>query len=162
MLIEIKARQAPITAANFLRYVDAHAYDGGTFWRATRTIGAPKEGSIEAGPSLKVHRFPPIAHESTTKTGLRHITGAVSLARYAPGTATADFFICASPLPYLDAHPGAPGDNEGYAVFGQVVRGMDVVRTILALRTVKNPSFPKMTPQMLSPPVPIISMTRAT
>jgi len=160
MTLELEARRAPITCANFLRYVDAAAYDGGTFWRANRTLGAPKEGSIEASPPPRLHRYPPIAHESTTTTGLRHTTGAISLARYDPGTATADFFICANPLPYLDAHPGEKGDNLGYAVFGGVVEGMDVVRTILALHTVRNPQFPKMTPQIIKPPVPILSIRR--
>ncbi|WP_204313503.1 peptidylprolyl isomerase, partial [Klebsiella michiganensis] len=71
------------------------------------------------GPNPKMHPFPPIRHESTTKTGLKHLAGTLSLGRFAPGTATNNFFICASPQPYLDAHPGAPGDNLGYAAFGQ-------------------------------------------
>ena len=158
--IELEDRKAPITATNFLRYVDTGAYNGGAIWRATRSIGAPKEGTIEGSPSLKVHRFPPIAHESTTMTGLRPRTGSISLARYAPGSATADFFICVSDEPFLDAHPGAKGDNLGYAVFGEVVDGMDLVRRILAMHTVKNPSFPKDTPQILEPPVPILTMKR--
>jgi peptidyl-prolyl cis-trans isomerase A (cyclophilin A) len=160
IVIELETARAPITCANFMRYVDASAYDGGTFWRANRTLGAPKEGSIEGSPPPRLHRFAPIAHESTTTTGLRHKTGSVSLARYDPGTATADFFICASPEPYLDAHPGGKGDNLGYAVFGEVVAGMDVVRAILALHTVKNPQFPKMTPQIIDPAVPIVTMRR--
>lgn len=160
ILIELEAGRAPITCANFLRYVNTSAYDGGTFWRANRTLGAPKEGSIEASPPPRLHRYPPIAHESTTMTGLKHVTGSVSLARYDPGSATADFFICANPLPYLNAHPGERGDNLGYAVFGAVLEGMSIVRTILALHTVKNPQFPKMTPQIIEPAVPIISMRR--
>jgi peptidyl-prolyl cis-trans isomerase A (cyclophilin A) len=161
IVIELESNKAPITCANFLRYVDAKAYNGGSIWRATRSIGAPKEGTIEGSPSIKMHRFPPIAHESTTTTGLRHKTGSISLARYAPGSATADFFICASDEPFLDAHPEAKGDNLGYAVFGEVVDGMDLVHRILAMHTVKNPSFPKDTPQTLEPPVPILSMKRS-
>jgi peptidyl-prolyl cis-trans isomerase A (cyclophilin A) len=94
-------------------------------------------------------------------TGLRHTTGTISLGRYAPGSATADFFICASPEPYLDAHPGAKGDNLGYAAFGQVVSGMHVVRTILALPTPGKSRFPDMKGQWLDPVVPIFTMRRA-
>ena len=77
--------------------------------------------------------LPPIAHESTLMTGFRHVDGTISMARDAVDTATADFFICIGPAPYLDADPNRPGDNAGYAAFGQVVEGMDVVRGILAL-----------------------------
>ena len=80
------------------------------------------------GPNPKSHPFPPIAHESTTMTGLRHVTGTISLGRFAPGSATSNFFICGSPEPYLDAHLGGRGDNLGFAAFGQVIQGMAVVR----------------------------------
>jgi len=161
IVVELEAQKAPITSANFLRYVDANRYDGGTIYRASRDVGAPSHGTIEGGPSDFVRRFPPIPHESTRMTGLRHRTGTISLARNAPGTATGDFFICASPEPFLDAHPGAPGDNLGFAAFGQVVQGMEIVRTILALPTHGKALTPMMKGQMLSPPVPIISMKRA-
>ncbi len=161
IVVALEAEKAPITSANFLRYVDAHKYDGGSFYRASRTPGSPKDGTIEGGPSPTARRFAPIAHESTRLTGLRHRTGTISIARNAPGTATADFFICASPEPYLDAHPGAPGDNEGFAAFGHVVQGMDVVRAILALPANGKPLTPEMKGQMLDPPVPILSMKRS-
>ncbi len=161
IVVELEATKAPITSANFLRYVDAHRYDGGTIYRASRDVGAPHDGTIEGGPSDYVRRFPPIPHESTRMTGLKHKAGTISLARNAPGTATGDFFICASAEPFLDAHPGAPGDNQGFAAFGQVVQGMEVVRTILALPTHGKAETAAMKGQMLSPPVPIVSMTRA-
>ncbi len=161
IVVELEAQKAPLTSANFLHYVDAQKYDGGSFYRASRTPGAPKEGTIVGGPPDKMRRFPPIAHESTEMTGLRHTTGTISLGRYGLGSATADFFICASPEPYLDAHPGAKGDNQGYAAFGQVVRGMNVVRTILALPTPGKSRFPDMKGQWLDPVVPIYSMKRA-
>jgi peptidyl-prolyl cis-trans isomerase A (cyclophilin A) len=104
--------------------------------------------------------LPPIAHEPTTQTGLKHLDGVISMGRYAPGTATGDFFICSGPAPYLDAHPGAPGDNAGYAAFGHVIDGMDVVRAILALPTNGPARSPMMQGQMLSPPVPIVSVKR--
>jgi peptidyl-prolyl cis-trans isomerase A (cyclophilin A) len=162
IVVELEARRAPITSANFLHYVDTNLYDDGFFYRASRTPGAPKEGTIVGGPSLKTHRYPPVAHESTQQTGIKHRTGTISLGRYDPGTATADFFICVGSQPYLDAHPGAPGDNLGYAAFGQVVEGMGVVRTILALPTPGKSAFPDMKGQWLDPTVPIFTMRRTT
>ncbi len=161
ILLEIEAERAPITSANFLRYVDAHGYDGGVFFRAARDVGAPENGTIVGRPNLKFHSFPPIPHESTTKTGLKHLAGTLSLGRFAPGTATGTFFICASDEPYLDAQPGAPGDNLGYAAFGQVLEGMEVVRKILSLPTDGATKFADQRGQWLKPPVPILSMRRA-
>jgi peptidyl-prolyl cis-trans isomerase A (cyclophilin A) len=160
IMVELEDRKAPLTTANFLRYVDAKAYDGGTFFRASRDPDAPKEGTIVGGPRPHVRPFPPIAHESTTQTGLRHVRGTISLGRFAPGTATDDFFICASAEPYLDAHPGAPGDNLGYAAFGQVVAGLPVVDKILSLPTNGKTKFADQRGQWLKPPVPILRMRR--
>ncbi len=160
IVVELEAGKAPLTAANFLRYVDAHRYDGGTVYRASRDPGAPGHGTIEGGPSAYARRFPPIAHESTRMTGLKHVAGTLSLARNAPGTATGDFFICASAQPYLDAHPGAAGENQGFAAFGHVVQGMEVVRRILALPTNGKAEIAAMKGQMLNPPIPIVSMKR--
>lgn len=160
IVVELETQKAPITSANFLRYVDAHAYDGGSFFRANRDPGAPKQGVIVGAPNPKSRPFPPIAHESTTKTGLRHVTGTLSLGRFDPGTATNNFFICASPEPYLDAHPGEKGDNLGYAAFGQVVEGMPVVHKILSLPTNGATKFADQRGQWLKPPVPILSMRR--
>lgn len=161
IVVELEAGKAPITCANFLRYVDARKYDGGSIYRASRTKGVKGAGSIQGGPAARVRRFAPIAHESTRTTGLRHRAGTISVARNAPGTATADFFICASAAPYLDAHPGAPGDNQGFAAFGTVVEGMAVVRKILALPTTGTPLVPAMKGQMLNPPVQILGMKRS-
>lgn len=162
IVVELEAEKAPLTSANFLRYVDADAYDGGTFFRAARDPSGPGAGVIVGGPNPKFHPFPPIRHESTTKTGLRHVAGTLSLGRFAPGTATNSFFICASPQPYLDAHPEKPGDNLGYAAFGQVVSGMAVVLKILALPTNGKTKFAEQQGQWLKPPVPILSMRRST
>jgi len=85
----------------------------------------------------------------------------VSLARRAQGTATSDFFICVGDSSYLDADPKAPGDNAGFAAFGQVVEGMDVVKTILTLPTSPTAGSPEMKGEMLKPPVPILTMRRA-
>jgi peptidyl-prolyl cis-trans isomerase A (cyclophilin A) len=161
ILVELEPRKAPLTSANFLKYVDAKSYDGATFFRASRTQGVEKDGTIVAAPDPKVRPFPPIRHESTTQTGLKHLNGTISLGRFAPGTATHNFFICVGDQPYLDAHPGAPGDNRGYAAFGRVVSGMGVVERILSLPTNGKTRFADQAGQWLKPPVPIVSMRRA-
>ena len=161
VVLELEQGRAPITVANFLRYVDTGRYDGSTIYRASRADGAPTIGLIEGGLQYDPAKLlPPIAHESTTTTGLSHQDGTISMARDAPGTATADFFICCGPAAYLDANPSAPGDNLGYAAFGRVVDGMDIVRAILALPTTGVARNPTMQGQMLDPPVPILSMRR--
>jgi peptidyl-prolyl cis-trans isomerase A (cyclophilin A) len=160
IVVELEAVKAPITSANFLRYVDGGKYDGGTIYRASRTPGAPGQGSIQGARAVRARAFRPIAHESTRTTGLRHKAGTISMGRAAPGSATSDFFICASAMPFLDAHPGAPGDNQGFAAFGTVVEGMAVVRKILALPTTGKTNVPAMKGQILDPPVPIVSMKR--
>jgi len=162
IVLALAADKAPITAANFLHYVDARRFDATSFYRAVRSQGAAGAGLIEGGlQNAPGKLFPPIAHESTTQTGLSHQAGTISMARYGPGTATADFFICSGPAPYLDANPGGKGDNLGYAAFGQVIDGMDVVRAILALPTNGVARNPAMQGQILSPPVAIVTMRRA-
>ena len=156
----LEDRRAPLTCANFLRYVDAQAYDDGIFFRAAREKDDPTHGQIVGRPNAKNHPFPPIAHESTTQTGLRHLTGTISLGRFEPGSATCNFFICASPEPYLDAHPGEKGDNLGYAAFGQVLSGLRVVRKILSMPTNGKTRFEEQRGQWLDPPVSILSMRR--
>jgi peptidyl-prolyl cis-trans isomerase A (cyclophilin A) len=162
IVVELEMGKAPLTSANFLRYVDAKAYDEGSFFRAARTPGVEKDGTIVGAPAAKVRPFPPIRHESTTQTGLKHLNGTLSLGRFAPGTATNNFFICVGDQPYLDAHPGAPGDNRGYAAFGRVVSGMGVVTRILSLPTNGKTRFAEQAGQWLKPPVTIVSMRRAT
>ncbi len=127
IVLELEARKAPITVANFLHYVEAHKYDGAHFWRASKS--GPSAGFIQTSPVGAT--FPPIAHESTKQTGLSHTNGAISMSRYDVGTATGDFIIVVGDLSYLDAGHDPKGDNQGYAVFGHVVSGMDVVRNIL-------------------------------
>jgi peptidyl-prolyl cis-trans isomerase A (cyclophilin A) len=167
----VDTTDAPITAANFPKSVDNHLDDGGRFHRATRpdnyTPALPNRPPMEivqAGinPAKRSEGFGPIPLERTSVTGLKHRVGTVSMARAAQAdTATSDFFICATDLPYLDAHPGEPGDNQGFAAFGHVVEGMAVVHKILGLHTSKTAPVPAMKGQMLDPPVPIVSAKRA-
>jgi len=132
IVLALDVRHAPITAGNFLRYVDAGKFNGTTFYRAARSKTRPGVGLIQGGidQNIRVSYFP-IQHEPTNVTGLRHVDGTVSMARNKPGTAMGDFFICVGPAPSLDAAPNYPG----YAAFGHVVSGMDVVKKILQLKT---------------------------
>ena len=160
IVIELADDRAPVTVANFLRYVDARRLDGAVFFRGVQAPGAPEIGLVQAQVQDPTKLFPPIAHESTTLTGLKHVDTAVSMARFAPGTAQASFSICCGDAPHLDADPSLPGDNLGYAVFGQVVEGMEVARAILALPKTGAPPVPSMQGQIYDPPIPIVSARR--
>lgn len=160
IVAELADDKAPITVANFLHYVDAGRMDGAVFYRASRAPGSTTVGLIEAGVKDPAKLFPPIPHESTLTTGLRHLDGTLSMARFAPGTATSDFSICCGDAPYLDADPKAPGDNAGYAAFGRVTEGMEVARAILALPTTSSAAAPGMQGEILDPPVRILSARR--
>ena len=151
---------APLTVANFLRYVDAHRFDGVTFYRAMKL--GPDLGLIQGGVRNDPKRlFPPVAHEATTQTGLAHVDGTVSMPRNAPGSANGDFFITVGAIPSLDADPSRPGDNAGFAAFGHVVAGMDVVHRILDAPTSPTAGAGPMKGQMLAPAVRIVSVRRA-
>ena len=154
--IEVDLARAPITGANFLRYVDAQLYDGATFYRAMP--GGPGRGLIQAGVDHR-RRLSPIAHEPTSRTGLSHVEGAVSIARDAPGTATADITIMLGNMTYLDA---GGVDRDGYAVFARVVDGMDVVKRIHAAPTSRTEGEGAMRGQMLSPRIRILSARRVS
>src|SRR3954447_21826877 len=135
--VELAADKAPITTANFLKYVDRKLYDGSSFYRASKPPGqaANDYGSVQGGLRDDVKKkLPPIAHESTLKTGLKHGDGVISMGRYAPGTAQADWVICVGDMSYLDATATDPG----FAAFGHVTDGMPVVRQILGMPTDPN------------------------
>lgn len=131
IVLELEKERAPITTANFLRYVDQHRLDGVTFYRTVKV--QPDFGFVQFGVQNAPRRvLPPIRHEPTTVTGVHHTDGAISLARLAPGTGAGDFTISVGDQrPSLDADPSRPGDNLGYAAFGHVVEGMEVVKRIL-------------------------------
>jgi peptidyl-prolyl cis-trans isomerase A (cyclophilin A) len=162
IVVALDARRAPVTTANFLAYVDQGKFDGITFYRASRTRGARGQGFIQGGIRRDVTRtLLPIAHEPTSRTGLSHVDGTISMARINPGSATGDFFITAGPQPSMDAGTGRPADNLGYAAFGRVVEGRDVVRRILAAPTHANAGAGAMRGQMIERPVRILSARRA-
>ena len=157
IVVEVDLKRAPITARNFLAYVDEKRFDGRSFYRAARNKRDAKIGLIQGGIDSKVRfaRFP-IAHEPTSKTGIRHVDGTLSMARNAPGSAMGDFFITIGPAAYLDAAPG----NPGYAAFGRVVSGMPLVRRILAAPTFPGGRSRNTIGQHIREPVKIVSARR--
>ena len=165
IVLQLDGRHAPITTANFLAYVDQHRFDGITFYRASRKPRTPGQGFIQGGirrnPMLAL---PPIAHEPTSRTGLHHVDGTISMARLEPGSAMGDWVILSGAEPSMDAGHRRPSsgnnDTEGYAAFGHVVEGMDVVRRILAAPTVENAGAGAMRGQMLTQPVRIVRAVR--
>jgi len=158
--LELFADKAPVTTANFLKYVDRKLYDGATFYRASKPKGQTSNdyGTIQGGLQNDPKKvLPAIAHESTTKTGLKHTDGTISMGRHAPGSAQADWFICIGDMPYLDATAKDPG----FAAFGRVVDGMPVAKTILGLPVDPNAGVGAMKGEMLVKPLRIASIRRA-
>jgi peptidyl-prolyl cis-trans isomerase A (cyclophilin A) len=158
IVLEVDTQRAPRTAANFLRYVDAGQYNGGTFHRTVKMDNQPdslvKIEVIQAGVSADRTKdgFPPIAIERTSETGLRHVDGAISMARGQPDSATSGWFICINDQPSLDFGGARNPDGQGFAAFGRVVQGMDVVRKIQRA--------PNTDAQRLTPPIAIVKAAR--
>jgi len=156
--IEVDILRAPGTAENFLKYVDARHFDAGTWHRTVKMDNQPdnqiKIEVIQAAvnPDKAKDSFPPIPLERTNKTGILHKDGTVSMARGAADSATSGFFICINDQPSLDFGGMRNADGQGFAAFGHVVRGMDVVRRIQ--------QAPNTDAQRLTPPVKIIAVTR--
>jgi len=134
--IELYPDKAPITVANFLQYADEKRLDSSTFYRVVRDnnqIDKPvKIQVIQGGLFEDVHpkMLKAIKHERTTETGIRHLKGVISMARYEPGTATSEFFICMEDEPELDAGGMRNSDGAGFAAFGKVIKGMDIAKKI--------------------------------
>jgi len=134
--VAIFENEAPITAANFLKYVDNGLFSDCTFYRVVTMDNQPDnvikieviQGGLGADKDKK--RLPPIAHETTEKTGILHKDGTISLGRLDPGTASSEFFICVGDQPELDFGGRRNPDGQGFSAFGRVVEGMDVVRKI--------------------------------
>ena len=153
--LELDGDNAPPTTANFLRYVDAERYDGGRFHRAVRLDNQNRSDVlievIQGGPN-DGQGFPSIELERTRDTGLLHTDGAISMARGGPDTASSGFFICIGDQPSLDFGGERNADGQGFAAFGRVVRGMDVVRRIQQSPTPQG--------ETLEPPITILRATR--
>jgi len=162
IVVALDRAHAPVTTANFLHYVDTHRFDGQNFYRAMHVADAngADGGLIQGGITTDARKlFPPIAHEPTTTTGLHNVAGAISMANAGPGTARADFFILVSDMPGLDAN-GPGGDANGFAAFGHVIEGMDVVRKIWNSPVSATEGAGVMKGQMLDPKIKIISAER--
>lgn len=152
--IEVDTRSAPVTAANFLRYVDAGHYDYGRFHRTVRPDNQPSSPvhiEVVQGVARVEKAFPPIPLERTSVTGLRHVDGALSMARSKPDTASSQFFICLGNQPELNFGGRRNPDGQGFAVFGRVISGLDVARRI---------QYSPAEGQALKPPVPITRARR--
>lgn len=158
--IALDHARAPKTAQNFLAYVDSGLFSRMTFYRGMVTRRDGSEGMIQGGMGNNLRgTMPPVPHEPTFTTGLSHVNGAVSMAYTSiPGSARTEFFIVLGEIPSYD---GVPGGDPGYAVFGKVTRGMDVVRRILHLPKAKDARNPALEGQMLVEKVPIIEAKRA-
>lgn len=155
--------RAPITVANFLAYADKGLMKGGSFYRTVSpkndnnpaTISVIQGGLGDAG-----QRLAPIPLESTRRTGIRHTDGVISMARDTPGSATSEFFICLGDNPSLDYGGARNKDGGGFAAFGKVVEGMNVVRAIHAAATQTRTDDPYMKGQMIGKPVKILELSR--
>ncbi|HEX2684747.1 MAG TPA: peptidylprolyl isomerase [Ferruginibacter sp.] len=154
--IELYPSKAPVTVANFLQYVDSGLYNGSSFFRAVTLINQPKDSVkievIQGGDVDSLKGFAPIPLETTASTGLRHRHGTVSMARGKPATATSSFFICINDQPELDFGGKRNKDGQGFAAFGKVIKGMEIVQRIQQLYPDQG--------QYFKPPVHIISITR--
>ena len=157
IVAELYPERAPETVANFLRYVDTLAYDGGTFFRTVREDNQPDDpvriAVVQAAADSGRNRdYPPILIETTEFTGLRHLDGTLSMARDDPHSARASFFICVGDQPELDFRGRRNPDGQGFAAFGRVVEGMEVLRRIHA-SPVEG--------QALTPPIAILHIARS-
>jgi peptidyl-prolyl cis-trans isomerase A (cyclophilin A) len=153
--VEIYPAKAPLTAANFLQYVDGGFYDGGVVHRTVKPDNQPnnqiKIEVIQASINAEKKSFAPIKLERTNQTGLKHVNGAISMARSGPDSATSDFFICIGAQPELDFGGQRNPDGQGFAAFGKVTKGMDVVKKLQ-----QAPAEG----QRLKPPIKILSLKR--
>lgn len=164
IVLELFPRQAPRTVANFLHYVDQGCYRGASFYRVVRADNQAhspvKIEVIQGGLGMGEHpaKLPPIPHESTQLTGLRHREGTLSMSRLEPGTAHSEFFICLEESPELDHGGRRNPDGQGFAAFGWVVRGLEVARAIQ--QRPAGGQTPPVQGQMLLEPVRILEVRR--
>jgi len=150
IVLALDKAHAPVTTANFLKYVDSGRFNGESFYCRAMPYG--DGGLVQGGITSDARKlYPAIEHEPVSKTGIKHVAGTISMAAFSPGTARADFFILTSDIPSFDAN---------FAAFGHVVEGMDVVKKILAAPVSPTRGEGAMKGQMLDPPVKIIKVSR--
>ncbi|WP_324806351.1 peptidylprolyl isomerase [Sphingomonas sp. LY29] len=154
IVLALDRGRAPITTRNFLDYIDKKKLDGESFYRA---MPYGKGGLIQGGITTDARKLgKPIAHEATSQTGIKHVRGTVSMAALKPGSAQAEFFIVTTDIPGFDAD----ASGQGFAAFGHVVEGMDVVEKILASPVSPTKGSAGMVGQMLDPAIRITKATR--
>jgi len=161
--VELYPEKAPVTVANFLQLVDGGYLEGGAFYRTVspdNDNGSPPIAVVQGGIGDAESPLPPIAHESTAATGLQHLDGSISMARGAVGTASTEFFICIGDQPALDSGATRNPDGEGFAAFGRVVSGMDVVHAIHQAPADAPTEIAYFQNQLINEPVTIISLRR--
>jgi peptidyl-prolyl cis-trans isomerase A (cyclophilin A) len=167
IVLALDPARAPGTVANFLKYVDAGHYDGGVFHRTVKPDNQPQSDVkiqvIQAGvhPDQAKNSFPALALERTSVTSLKHVDGAVSMARSTPDSATSGWFICIEDQPSLDFGGARNPDGQGFAAFGRVVSGMDVVRKIHQAPSSSDRTS-NQAAQRLTPPIRIVKVSRVT
>ena len=162
-VVELYPDKAPITVANYLKYVDRGLFTGATCFRASKPndYAGNDYGLVQCGQKDPAKKLPPIAHESTIKTGLTHgKDGVISMGRFAPGTAQADWSIMLGDMSYLDADKKDPKANPGFAAFGQVVEGLEVIRKIIVMPTDPHKGEGAMKGEILVKPVRITKVSR--
>ena len=164
--LRVYPARAPVTAVRFLKHVDGGQFAGAAFYRAVRYDNdhTPQPIQVVQGGLMDLKdSFDPLAHEPTYVTGLQHVNGTVSAGRRELGNASAaSFFICVGDQPTLDFGGLRNPDGQGYAAFGHVIDGMEIVRRIHALPTVTDAPYRGLAGQMLAEPVPFLSVTRVT
>ena len=164
--MEIDIVHAPITGGNFLKYVDAGFYDGGIINRAVRPDNTTRHDveiqviQFQINPERNREQFPPIPMERTSVTGLKHVNGALSMARSGPDTARASFSIVIGDQPEMDFGGKRNADGQGFAVFGRVVEGMDVVKKIQSAHTLPAGARGAYGSETLDPPIRILKASR--
>ena len=164
--LEIDTDRAPLSSGSFLAHLDGGLYNGAGFYRTVypeNDNGNPKISVIQGGVLPGIDGLPPVAHETTQQTGILHKDGVISLARGDVGTGGgAAFFICIGDQPSLDMGGGraVSGDGQGFAAFGRVVKGMDVVRAIHQSRPSGNTEDAYLAGQILNPPIEIVRAYR--
>lgn len=162
--LELYPEQAPLSVENFVRLADGGHLDGATFYRTVspqNDNGSPVISVIQGGIGDAENPFAPIAHETTLQTGLPHLDGSLSMARSEVGTASTEFFICIGAQPALDFAGTRNADGEGFAVFGQVISGMDVVHAIHQAPADAPTEFEYFENQLINDPVVIESIKRS-
>ncbi|MBC3767703.1 peptidylprolyl isomerase [Neptunicella marina] len=154
--------KAPKTVANFIKYIEAGAFNQGQIYRVVRKDndnGSPKIEVIQGGANPEFKDFEPVELETTQQTGLRHLDGTISMARDTPNTATSAFFICIGNQPSLDFAGQRNKDGQGFAAFGQVTKGMSVIKKIHQITATEKSEDAYTAGQILAEPVVIESIT---